>query len=416
MTTSSALFRQEALDFQRSQRQWGEVALLQPLSTKLLSWSAATAFAAVLAFASVTQYARKETVPGYLVPTAGTAKIFATNPGVVTEVYVREGEEVRQGQPLLTISTAQIAADGQDVNATMLAALALQRTVLLQQIAAEEQRSASERDRLDAQARNLESEIPQLVAQIAAQNERIRLNEALVFSASQLFAKGYISDMEYKRRQDGVLEQRQNLNSLNRQLSDLQSKLTEARSTLEQLPTATAEKIQPLRNELSTAEQRIAEIQGRRAYVLRAPITGRVSMLQATLGQVADPRRLQLEIVPADAILQAELFVPTRAAGFIKPGQEVRVLYDAFPYQKFGTYKAHVTRVSRTILTAADTAAPVPIKEPAYRVTAGLERPDIEAHGETIPLQAGMQLRADIILDRSRLMSWLIAPLLDARR
>jgi membrane fusion protein len=329
---------------------------------------------------------------------------------------VREGEEVRQGQPLVTISTAQIAADGQDVNATMLAALTLQRNLLLQQIAAEEQRAASERDRLGTVARNVESEITQLGAQIAAQNERIRLTEALVSSASQLIAKGYISDLEYKRRQEGVLEQRQNLNSFNRQLSDLQSKLTEARSMLKQFPTATAEKIQPLRNELSMAEQRIAEIDGRRAYVLRAPITGRVSMLLATPGQVADPRRLQLEIVPADAVLQAELFVPTRAAGFIKPGQEIHVLYDAFPYQNFGTYKAHVTRISRTILTATDTAAPVPIKEPAYRVTAALERPDIEAHGEMIPLQADMQLQADIVLDRRRLVSWLIAPLLDTRR
>ena len=89
MTTYPALFRHEALDFQRSQRQWGEVALLQPLSTRLLSWSAAIAFAAVTTFACLTHYVRKETVPGYLTPTAGTAKVFAATPGVVTEVYVR---------------------------------------------------------------------------------------------------------------------------------------------------------------------------------------------------------------------------------------------------------------------------------------------------------------------------------------
>ena len=112
MTTHSALFRHEALDFQRSQRQWGEIALLQPPSTKLLSWSAVAAFAAMLAFACLAPYARKETVPGYLTPIAGAAKIFATTPGVVTDVYVREGDQVQGGQPLLTIGTGQIAADG----------------------------------------------------------------------------------------------------------------------------------------------------------------------------------------------------------------------------------------------------------------------------------------------------------------
>jgi membrane fusion protein len=416
LTTDSALFRHEALDFQRSQRQWGEVALLQPLSTRLLSWSAAAAFVAILAFACLAQYARKETVPGYLTPAAGTAKVFAANPGVVTEVYVREGDEVREGQPLLTIGTGQIAADGQDVNATVLAALTLQRGLLRQQIAAEEQRTGSERARLDALMRSLAAETLQIEAQIAAQGERIRLAESLVSSAAQLVAKGQISELEYKRRQEVVLEDKQGLNALNRQLSDLQSKLNETRFALEQLPTVTAERTQPLRTELSGAEQRMAEINGRRAYVVRAPMAGRVSMLQATPGQVADPRRLQLEIVPVDAVLQAELFVPTRAAGFIKPGQEVRVLYDAFPYQNFGTYKARVTRISRTILTAADIAAPVALKEPAYRVTAALERHDIEARGETIPLQADMLLRADIILDRRPLVAWLVTPLLDARR
>lgn len=416
MDVRPPLFRHEALEFQRAQMQWGEVALLQPLSTKILTWFLIGAFGTVVAFLCLTPYARKETVPGYLTPSAGTAKVFATTPGVVSTVYVSEGDTVQQGQPLLTVGTAQIAADGTDVNAAMLDTLGAQRTLLEQQVAAEEQRAAAERDRLTALLRSLAADTGQLNAQIAAQNERIGLDQSMVASAAQLVSRGYISNFEYKRRQGAVLEQRQGLNTLNRQLSDLQTKLAETRYTLEQLPTATAAKIQPLRDALSGVEQRIAEVNGRRAYVLRAPRTGRVSMLQARPGQPADPRQLQMEIMPEDAALEAELFVPTRAAGFIKPGQEVRLLYDAFPYQNFGTYKARITRVSRTIITPADSSAPVALKEPAYRVTAALERGDIDANGEKIPLQTDMQLHADIILDRRALVGWLIAPLLDARR
>src|SRR6266498_3788659 len=54
-------------------------------------------------------------------------------------------------------------------------------------------------------------------------------------------------------------------------------------------------------------------------------------MLQATVGQFADPRHLQLEIVPRDSVLWAELFVATRAIGFVRPGQTVRSMYEAFP-------------------------------------------------------------------------------------
>jgi membrane fusion protein len=176
-----------------------------------------------------------------------------------------------------------------------------------------------------------------------------------------------------------------------------------------------AERSQTLRNDLAEAEQRIAEINGRRAYVLRAPNAGRVATLQATAGRTADPKHLQLEIVPADSVLEAELFVPTRAIGFVRPEQEVRILYDAFPYQSFGTYHGRIVRVSQTILKDTDLSAPVTLQEPAYKVTVALDRPDIDAYGRKIPLQADMLLRADIILGRRTLLSWLISPLLSAR-
>ena len=142
-----------------------------------------------------------------------------------------------------------------------------------------------------------------------------------------------MADAESKRKQLDALEQRQNLSSLNERLAAGQIRLVETRHSLQQLPTVIADKIQTLRNELSSTEQRIAEINGRRAYVLRSPTTGRVSTLQATRGQFADPRRLQLEIIPGDHALQAELFVPTRAIGFVQAGQDLRIMYDAFPYR-----------------------------------------------------------------------------------
>jgi membrane fusion protein len=143
---------------------------------------------------------------------------------------------------------------------------------------------------------------------------------------------------------------------------------------------------------------------------MRAPTDGRVSTLQATVGQSVDPQRLQLEIVPQDAVLQAELFVPARAIGFVEPGQPVRILYDAFPYQHFGTYSGRVTKVSQTILTGPDARGPIALKEPAYRVTAALDRADVDISGKKIALQPDMLLKADIILEKRALISWLTSP------
>ena len=409
------LFRQEAVDFQQRNRQWGQVALLQPLSTKIITWLIAASVALIVVFLFLAPYARKETVNGYLTPTAGTAKIFAFQQGTIKEIYVKEGQEVEIEQPLLAVETSQIAANGQDVNTSMLATLEAQRNLLTNQIAAEEERRKSEQARLTAVIAGLEAEITELQAQIENQNEQIRVSSLLVSSVTGLRAKGIMSELEYRQRELAALEQKQKFNSLNERLAARQNQLTETRYSLEQLPTVMAGKIQSLRSELATSEQRVAEITGRRAYVIRAPAAGRVSTLQATVGQFADPRRPQMEIVPNDSVLQAELFVPARAIGFARPGQEVRILYEAFPYQQFGTYRGRVKNISQTILTKSDTSGPIELKEPAYRVTAALDRPDIDAYGKRIPLQADMLLRADIILEKRSFMSWFLDPLLSLR-
>ena len=92
------------------------------------------------------------------------------------------------------------------------------------------------------------------------------------------------------------------------------------------------------------------------------------------------------------------------------------ILYDAFPYQNFGTYGGRIVSISQTILTAPEVGGPVATHEPAYKVTAQLDRPDIEAYGRRITLQPDMLLKADIILERRSLLQWLFGPLLSIRR
>lgn len=415
MTTRRSLLRQEAIEFQHHHRQWGQVVLLQPLPIRIMAWSITAAAGLVVVFLLLAQYARKETVIGYLTPTSGTVKIFAPQQGTINAIYVEQGQRVEEAQPLMRVATSQIAANGEDVNATLLNTLTLHKDSLARQSAAEEQRTVSEQKRLTAMIGGLETELVHLRAQIALQNERTQISEGLLANAAQLVPKGYISELEKRLREVDLLEQKQNVTALSQQLAARQNQLTETRYALDQLPTYMEEKIQLLRNELTATEQRIAEINGRRAYIIRAPIAGRISTLQASVGQTANPQHLQVQILPAGSVLQAELFVPTRAIGFVRVGQEVKILYDAFPYQHFGTYRGRITTVSQTMLMGSDVSTPVEIKEPFYKVTVALDRPDIDAYGERITLQPDMLLRADIILERRSLMEWLLTPLLGTR-
>ncbi len=83
-------------------------------------------------------------------------------------------------------------------------------------------------------------------------------------------------------------------------------------------------------------EEKRANTRAQNGFVLTAGSGGIVATMQAALGQPADPAKPLMTIVPPDSLLQAELYVPSRAIGFIQPGTKVRLLYDAFAYQRFG--------------------------------------------------------------------------------
>ncbi|MGA8691936.1 MAG: HlyD family efflux transporter periplasmic adaptor subunit [Methyloceanibacter sp.] len=412
---TSSLFRPEALEFQKRHREFGQVGRLQPMSLKVLSWLLFAAVGSLLVFVCVAGYTRKETVAGYLAPAMGTAEIFVPQPGTVTDVHVAEDQLVDQGDILLTIDTAQIAADGLDVNAAVLKSLIVQKLLLTNQVDAEDRSARAEKARLSAAISSGEAELVQLSSQMHLQEEQIDLAQKLVDTAIKAHSSGYLSDPEFFKRQAELLNAKQGLSSLKQRYAARETELAQTRNSLEQLPTESARRLQPLRSELAQIEQRVAEVGGRRSFAVRAPIAGRIANLQATVGQIADPKRLQLEILPLESPLEATLFVPTRAIGFVRPGQMVRLLYEAFPFQRFGTYSGRVISVSKTILSDAGLSAPVGLKEPAYKVIAALDRPDVDANGQKIPLQAGMLLQADILLEKRELIRWLLDPILNVR-
>src|SRR4051794_38484726 len=232
MTARPALFRQEAIDFLRQRHSWGEVVSLQPLSSSILSWTLAGIIVLIFCFLSIAPYARKETVIGYLTPTSGTVKIFVPQQGFIKEIQIKEGQEVAEGDPLLTVVTSQITANGDDVNATVLTALTQQRDVVERQIAAEERRTASEHDRLASTIKGIEGETAQLEDQRKIQSERLQLSESFVSTGAKLSASGALPPIELKRREQAALEQKQNVAGLDQQITARRTQLTDARHTL----------------------------------------------------------------------------------------------------------------------------------------------------------------------------------------
>lgn len=133
-------------------------------------------------------------------------------------------------------------------------------------------------------------------------------------------------------------------------------------------PNEEASAIAELDGALASLAGRRAALARQGAEVIRAPVAGRVAALPARAGQSVAPQMLLAAILPEGGVLEAELYVPTRAAGFIREGQEARLQFDAFPFQKFGWGTGRVTVVSKMIYSPADIPSALALQEPAFRV------------------------------------------------
>jgi len=172
-----------------------------------------------------------------------------------------------------------------------------------------------------------------------------------------------------------------------------------------------------IERDLALVAQQSAENAARQRIVVRAPQDGTVSAVVAEAGQSVAAAGAMASLIPADTRLQAQLFAPSSAIGFVRPDQTVMLRYQAFPYQKFGHQSGQVVQISKAPLQPSELAG-MPLAgamasgEPLYRITVRLDKQDVAAYGATQSLAPGMQLDADVVLDRRRLIEWLFEPVL----
>ena len=260
--------------------------------------------------------------------------------------------------------------------------------------------------------RGLETEIREAQAQMALQSSRVTSAERMVARYEKLLLERFVSDVALQEKQDELISQRNQLAQLKRSITSLNRELSSARVELSTSGLKRDNNTSAIERQISELEQQLTETDARRSIVLTAPADGTVTTILVELGQTANPNTPLLSILPAGAELQAQLLVPTRAAGFIKPTQQVSLRYQAFPYQRFGHHLGEVVEIGRTVIQPNESSLPLSIQESVYRVTVRLPQQKVHAYGQAMPLQAGMVLDADIHMDRRRLIEWVFDPLL----
>jgi membrane fusion protein len=410
LTAYDPLFRPEVIEA-RKQRLEGEVILTQPLRASTLSFLLVAIMGAAACWVTLGSYTRSELARGILVTDQPSAKVVAIRPGQVSQLLVRDGDRVRAGQRLATILVERPDEHGASASKESLQAFDAQRLLAQQQAQLATERADSERARLSATLQGLERQRTDIGGQIELQKQVVTSAKQTFDSMTAVVEKGFVSRIEYENRRQAVLAAEQQLSQLQEQSNALGAQERQTAAELAKTDADAGTEIATARSAAEGFVEQRAQMLADRAYEISAPVSGRVTALQAEVGSTVDGTTPLMVIVPDGSPLHADVYAPSSAIGFVKPGQEVRLLYDAFPYQRFGSFGGRVHRVSRTVLDPKEIAAPLKIDEPVYRIEVTVPRQQVEAFGKAQLLQPGMTLSANLILDRRSFLQWLLEPL-----
>lgn len=406
----SDLFRREAIHH-ATRRLSGEVILASSLSSRILSALLVMAVVLIGGFAATATYARKETVAGWVAPTEGLIRLEARQGGVVESLHVQEGQPVRAGQPIATLKLSH-ALEGRDSYQAIGQSLDAQAEAAAVRASAARATLEAERRQLVARREALSRELAQTQRRVALQTDRLGLARAEIQRAETIAAQGFLPRRELEARQASALAVEQQQAELTGAALSYERQIGEVNARLAVISIDLAAAGADAASAKASLDQQRTQVETQSTYVVVASVDGRVAALPVRRGQGLPAGAAVAIVTAGDAPLEAELYAPSRASGFIQEGQEVRLMYQAFPYQKFGAGEGRVVSVSRTVLAPAEVAIPgLQVQEPVFRVRVKLSHEHVSAYGRAVALQPGMLLTADVVIDRRSLLEWLLDPL-----
>tara|TARA_R110002096_G_scaffold298200_1_gene492705 strand:+ start:1371 stop:2633 length:1263 start_codon:yes stop_codon:yes gene_type:complete len=414
-TKAENLFRRQAIQALRQKRP-GRPICLMPKPWMWLNGLLLALFIAAAVFLGNIEYARKETVRGWLVSRPAAIRITHNVSASIDKIVRGPGEHVVAGEVLVYLSNNSIGADGTSKDEQLLRQLRQDVVELEAQLQLSQQRLHINDNSLKTQMHDIDREIASIEQQIQEQQRSMGVGNDQLSRIASAAQKGAVSDWS-------LMQQRRDQLGLQQELSTLQQKLAGLRRSRESmygrqaaLPLEFRIEQSDLRVQRSRLTQQIAELETRRLSVLTSPVSGTVTSIDAHTGNRVAAGQLLLTVLPDDVELDAELYVPSRAAGLIRTGQQVRLQYDAFPYQEFGAFPGRIAHISEIISLPADLPHPFPLQEVSYKVRVQISNTRIRTELGNASLRPGMLLVAEIVLENRRLIDWLLDSLRWRRR
>lgn len=347
----SALFREQAVKAQ-GERLLGDVVISQPLALRILVFLLLAIVVAIGVIGANATYARKETVTGYVSPVQGIVRVSASQSGVISSLLVGEGDNVEAGTPLVIIQSDRANENGMHLTPEMIRSVDDQLRELdeLERIVAK--RNKQKKQQLGFHLESLSAEERVLKTRINSQHRSIEIASDHLSRVRSLAADGYVTAQGVVAKEEELIAATQVLTALDQELIGIGRETEELRGVLDQLPLELDERKSELRSRRADLRLQRLQLSTQGPTTILAPVQGTVSAASVVVGDSITHQQHLMTLLPAGSSLEAHLYVPTRAIGFVSKGQEVRLLYDAFDYRKYGVQIGQVHEVSSAIVPA----------------------------------------------------------------
>ena len=202
------LFRQEAIDAQR-EKFLGEATIARPVPFWVFTVLAAGIAVLLIAVALWGQYTRRERVEGYIALDTGAARVLIPDSGRVTELLIKEGDEVKAGDEMARISLDRSTGTGASTSEAVAAEQQNRREMLEKEQAQWRDLGSQQVEQLRRRMKDLENELTQIDREMKLQEVRIKsARDQLERYKGLAGEKQFVSEALVKQKQDEVTDQR----------------------------------------------------------------------------------------------------------------------------------------------------------------------------------------------------------------
>jgi multidrug resistance efflux pump len=368
---------------------------LPPRVVRWIGWLMVVMFFTALTGVVVGQVPETVRSPFVLVPTDGADPVRAPRLAVVSQVRVTEGQRVAAGAELFVLRSDEIRAWRTELTAAT--------SDLNTKSAGIAQAEASYQDRLNIK----KSEIAQAQRELEFQQKAVVTKRDLLartttLARSELVPKTTViaeqMDFDQSEKDATLAERRLDAAVLAQQqtVAEQVTWRTEANAELEKLKA----RIAALRAPLNDSRDDLLSI--------RAPYDGVViSLAQRSAGNSVDAGQELCQIARQDATPRARVLLQDQGLPRLAVGQAVRLFFEAFPYQRYGTVTGTLDWIS-----PAAVASP---EGPSFIALASPNQAFILVNRERRPLQVGMKGEARVVVGRRRLIEYAFEPIRQLR-